>query len=186
MLDFDLYDFYENAKDKKIILSFKGTISQQILIDIGEIIKARSETQKWTKKIFSVFVELSQNIMHYSEERELDPVSGKDYGVGIVLFHETTDKYIVTSGNIAKEESGRTIKEKVEKLNLMDRSELKKYYNEAIRMPRPDNSNGAGLGLIEIARKSSGEVDCYTVPLDDNKVFMVMSTYFNKEALLEV
>jgi len=186
MLDFDLYDYYKSSRDKKIILSFKGIISQQLLIDVGEIIRARSETLKGTKKIFSVFIEMSQNIMHYSKEREVDPISGKDYGVGIVLFHESEDEFIVTSGNLTSIEQGLEIRSKIDMLSSMPKEDIKQYYSDTIRKPRDVEKKGAGLGLIEIVRKSGGKVFCETSPVDGGDAFVIISSYFEKEKIYEV
>jgi hypothetical protein len=183
MIDFDLYDYYKTSKDKKIILSFKGTISQQLLIDIGEIIKARSDTLKGTKRIFSVFIEMSQNVMYYSKERELDPLSGKEYGVGIVLFHETQEDFIVTSGNLAEKDKAEEIKQKVDELTQMDIFEVKECYKEIIRKPRKEGSKGAGLGLIDIVRKAEGLVECNVRNINKKESFLILSTRFKKEKI---
>lgn len=186
MLDFDLYDYYRSSKDKKIILSFKGTISQQLLIDIGEIIKARSDTLKGTKRIFSVFIEMSQNVMHYSKEREIDPISGNEYGVGIVLFHESDDEFIVTSGNVTDRDGAEKIKNKVQELTTMESEEVKKCYKEIIKKPRREGHKGAGLGLIDIVRKSEGLVDCEITPINENDSFLILSSRFKKERIYAV
>lgn len=50
MIDFDLYEYYRNNKDNNIILSFKGAVSQEILVEIGSMIRNKFTMQKDIKK----------------------------------------------------------------------------------------------------------------------------------------
>jgi hypothetical protein len=86
MLEFDLFNYYNQVKDHNILISFKGALSQEILVEMGDFIKNKISIDKKIKKIFAVFIELAQNIMHYSEEREI--VKGKSYGIGVITFTE--------------------------------------------------------------------------------------------------
>ncbi len=180
MLGFDLYKYYSNSKDHHIILTFKGALSQEILVEIGTIIKSKLIIDKQIKKIFAVFVEMAQNIMHYSDEREIDVNNSKEIGIGIILFTQDENKYLITSGNIVKNEKLNRIVNKIEFVNSHDSDGLKKAYNEQIRSPRESESKGAGLGFIEIARKSSGKINYIIDKVNDEKSFLVLTVSFDK------
>ena len=52
-------------------------------------------------------------------------------------------------------ENVERLKENLENLQQMDSKDLKKAYKQRLREGAPEGSKGAGLGFIEIARKSS-------------------------------
>jgi len=156
-----------NNKDNNIILSFKGAVSQEILVEIGSMIRNKFTMQKDIKKIFSVFVELSQNIMHYSAEREYSQKENSNVGVGIILFSEHQDYFYISSGNLIDNSLVDRIESKINKINSMSQDELKDYYQEQRRMPQEDGSKGAGLGFITMSMKSLNQLEYNFTELDD-------------------
>ena len=58
-----------------------------------------------------------------------------------------------------RQEDGQILMDKVVALAALDKVELKKVYKEQLRKPRDaEATSGAGLGLIDIARKASAPV----------------------------
>jgi len=180
LINFDLFEYYQLNKDRNIILTFKGAFSQEILVEIGDLLKKKFEVSKQIKKIFAVFVELSQNIMHYSAEVETIALDNKKLGVGIIIFTEDQKYFYITSGNLIKKNVGDRIKPKIDKVNTMNDEELKNYYSEQRRLPQEEGSKGAGLGFIDIARKSSGKIEYNIKELNDEHSFLILSVKFNK------
>jgi hypothetical protein len=64
----------------------------------------------------------------------------------------------------------------------MDKDQLKKFYQEKIREPLEKESKGAGLGLIEIARKSEvfQPLRYYFTTIDDCSCFFTLSVFVKK------
>jgi len=58
----------------------------------------------------------------------------------------------------------------------MDRSELKQYYKEKRRNETPESSKGAGLGFIELARKSVKPIEFDVQKIDDEFSFFSLKT----------
>ena len=176
----DLYDYYQSVKQNDIILSFKGALSQEILVEIGSIIRSKFAIDKSLKKIFAVFIELAQNIMHYSAEKEFSPIEEKEIGVGIIVFSENKDFYYLGSGNAVKNDKVKALTDRIDKVNLMTSEELKEYYQEQRRKPQAEGSKGAGLGFIDIARKSGHKIEYTTNEIDSESQFLVLHVKFNK------
>lgn len=82
----NLFQQYQDTKDHKILLSFKGAISQEVVTEFGSMIRSSLSAETNTKKIFAVFIELAQNIVRYSAEQESGP--DENSGVGIILLRE--------------------------------------------------------------------------------------------------
>ena len=176
----ELINFYTNSNNMNILLLFKGALSQETLIEIGNLInKQATGLRNEIRKAFSVFVELAQNIMNYSCEREF--IDGKEVGVGIIIFKEENDNYKIVSGNkIANNELNKLI-EKIDKINLADTIELKRLYKEQRKKPRTETMKSAGLGLIEIARKSNEKIEYTISEIDNESSFFEMNVSIIKE-----
>jgi hypothetical protein len=77
---------------------------------------------------------------------------------------------------VIKAENAELIKNRIDELNAMDKSALRKHYKEQIRGENANpNSKGAGIGLTEIARRSSAPIEYTFTPYDDGLVFFSMS-----------
>lgn len=65
-------DFFDVARKRHIIFFYVGYFSQHVVAAISETIKARLDVAgaagPTRRRIFSSFVEMSQNIMHYSSD----------------------------------------------------------------------------------------------------------------------
>ncbi len=65
-------DFWDAAHKRHIIFFYVGYFSQHVVGAIAEAIKVRLDTAgaagPTRRKIFSSFVEMSQNVMHYSAD----------------------------------------------------------------------------------------------------------------------
>jgi len=179
MTDLKMYDYYNLVKDKSIILFFKGAISQELLVDIGSLIKNQISISKQLKKVFSVFIELTQNIMHYSQERIQS--NDKDVGVGLVVITESNGNYSVYSGNKIGIEKSKIITQRIDFINTKTVEELKEMYKVASRREPPAGSKGAGLGLIDIARKSGNQIKYDTLPLNNESNFLIVQANISEE-----
>ena len=174
----EMFDFYKKIDELNILLLFKGALSQETLIEMGESINNQgSEYKKEIRISFAVFIELAQNIMNYSAEREL--INGKDVGVGICVFREATDGYHVISGNRIKKEISKSISDKLDIINAADADLLKQMYKEQRKNTR-QNTNSAGLGLMDIARKSGSNIEYYITDIDDATSFLEMNIKITK------
>ncbi len=176
----ELFGFYNRIINKfNILLLFKGALSQEILIEMGDLINNHaSDFPDKIRRCFSVFVEMAQNIMNYSAERE--QIEGREFGVGIILFMEEPEYYSILAGNKIDKTRIKEITDRLELINKSDELELKKMYKTQRRMPREDDSKGAGLGLIDIARKSTDGIEYTFDDIDSETTFMELTVKIKK------
>jgi hypothetical protein len=62
----------------------------------------------------------------------------------------------------------------------MDKRELKEHYREVISEERQPGQVGAGLGLIDIARKSENQLEYEFSDINDDKSFFTLTVKFEK------
>ncbi len=179
MAEVDFLKHYFNTKSDNVLLEFNGALSQDLLVRIGDVIVKKVSAGKLIKTIFSVFVELAQNIMHYSAEKER--IKGKEIGVGIILFSEDEKWFNIFSGNKIENTKVNKLTDHLNNINSMKEPELKKFYKKRLRDVKESDSKGAGLGLIDIVRKSKSIIDYEILPIDDDCSFLKINVKVKKE-----
>jgi len=162
------------------VFCYNGYMTEELLTSIGEVLKTKLQTDNIDKKkirsVFHFFVEQVQNIIRYSAEFEDSIESPCEFRYGLVVVGKRDDTYFVTCANLINNDSVPQLKSTLDKINRMDEVELKKLYKEMLRSEAPEQSKGAGVGFIDIARKASKfEYDFITV--DDTSSFFSLTSY---------
>ncbi|TYL46780.1 biofilm regulation protein kinase SiaB [Marinomonas sp. IMCC 4694] len=151
----DLYELRERFEADTILLCFNGPISRSLIEEIGHALKNYLKSEQLSPAsaldVFAAYIELTQNIRHYATASSLP---GADTATVIVSHYQGC--YRVAAGNIVKLDDGNQLVARIESLAKMDKVELKAAYKAQLRKPRDESAvTGAGLGLIDMARKSS-------------------------------
>ncbi len=162
----NLYDV-KNSMDKEgIILSYNGPINQDIIEGLSSVVKEKLKFENLsmttTMKIFSVFIEQVQNILFYSVNPNGSSNSSEDKTLknGVTIIGKTIDNhFFILSGNEVAEHQKVRLESKLEKINGLDKDALQKLYKEARKVESAEFSKGAGLGFLEMARKSSKPIE---------------------------
>jgi hypothetical protein len=168
-----LRDFFSA---ERILICFNGPISRTLISEIGlalkEHIQSTRQCMSSAMDVFSAYIEMSQNIRHYSSARGY----GEPEATATVVIAESAQgSYVVSAGNVVEHADGQRLLERVSQLALLDKAELKSLYKEQLRRPRDEQqSSGAGLGLIEIARKTTAPLECSLDPLDAGRAFFTL------------
>ena len=175
----DLHDIYHNIKNDKIVFCYCGPISQATIEGIGNTLRLDLEIEDTkmniSQSIFSVFIEQMQNILNYSAEKiskytEIE----KELRVGVLVICQEIDDFYIYCGNKIYCEDIEKIKYKIDELKCLDKGQLKNLYKERRKNETLEGSKGAGLGLIEMARKSQKPIEYSFKKLDDKFAFFTI------------
>ncbi|MBF0565834.1 MAG: hypothetical protein HQK89_11370 [Nitrospirae bacterium] len=181
-----LLDLKNYLDGKGVFLYFNGRISHDLLIQLGDTLKQelkREEVESNTiVKVFSMFIEQMQNVVRYSAPGETNvPPAPAHFQVGVVSVGYDGNYYFVASGNRVPATDVNRIREKLEKIRSMDKDQLKVYYKEMRKKDIPEDSVGAGLGFIEMARKADKPLEFEFSELNDRESFFSLITLINRE-----
>ncbi len=181
-LDF-VYDFYVKMKKNKINLAYEGEITHQITKAFTSLTENHmsidNDPNSVQKKVFHVMVECLQNISKHAENRN-DVITSKD-GRGIFLVSKDDEEYNITTGNIVKTNKVNDLKRMLENINNLDKDGLKQLYKQQMREGRLSPKGGAGLGFIDIARKTGEKLIYSFLEIDDNSSFFVLTSTVSRE-----
>lgn len=175
------YNIYKNYKlfDKNIYLSYKGPVDKHILGVISDYIrKIIGKNPAASRKIYSIFIELAQNISYYSAEAN-SLIEERETGIGTIIIAEYDDCYAFITGNAVDNANIVPLLEKCEIINSLDRSELRRYRNMERQRPFGVN-DGAHIGLIQVALTSNNPLDVEVTPISDDTSFFSIAVTVNK------
>lgn len=175
----DVYNFYKRMEDEHIILSFKGVFTEDLLTSILHIIEGKMEMMgietKKKKRVFNVLVESFQNLYHHIEEMGYENERGEqDRSVMIIVKFENNN-FTITTGNFMRIERISELREKLDMVNALNNEALRKLYRSKLESDGRTEKGTAGLGLIDIARKSKNKLDYEFIDVTGSIGFFCLS-----------
>lgn len=169
----DYSQVYREMQDENFILSYKGQVGFVQINSLLRIIEDRLETAeqnpKTRKKVYNIATECYQNLSHHVEKH-----SGEIGNKGLAVFEAYEDKYIIATGNYVVRENEQKIREKIDYINSLTKEELREYYKQLLAEGFSEKGT-AGLGFVDIARKSEGNLRYDFSPLDEKWAFFIFT-----------
>lgn len=170
-MDKNLLELQSTLRNNGILISFSGRFSQGIIEELGDAIRRHMEAEDRPKNdihsVFGIFIEQTQNIKNYTSKKMHTETYGTIADSGIVSIGKSDSVYFIWSGNIIENCDRQGLQDKLDKLSTLDKTELKKLYKDKIREYQDPEAYGAGIGLIDIARKASSPIEYSIEKLDD-------------------
>lgn len=182
MLARETYDFKQAMTQQGAFFCYSGYVTEPILSGIGQALKRKLELEQTdTKKmrnVFAIFVEQMQNIIRYSAEREPPGDGDEDMNLryGVVLIGVEGGDFWVTCGNLIERSDVERLRSRLGELQTSDRDKLKALYKEKLRAEVEATSKGAGIGFVEIARRSTKIIDFDFLDVDDRHSFFCLKS----------
>ncbi len=177
-----VYDFFMKMKENNISFAYEGEISHEITKAFSSLaeshIAINNETTVLQKKVFHVMVETLQNISKHSGEK-FNLNSAID-GQGIFLISKSDTEYTITTGNAISVEELPQLKSELDNINTSNKSSLKELYKEKIKSGRLSNKGGAGLGFIDIARKTEEQLIYSFLDINEKKTYFVLTSTISR------
>jgi len=172
---FNFKKYSQLLKEYNVNVLYSGPIWAGGIDGMAEMLQRRLDFDDLplsaSQSVFSVFVEQMNNMLMYSAEKELfESSSGKnkETSIGIFILGIQGKKYFIQTRNVVSENNMEILKERIDLLNTMDKKELRQYFKEQAKAENENpESKGAGLGLIEIARRASSGIEYEFSPFSE-------------------
>ena len=162
---------FNELKDDDLSFIYLGRFDNSVLGMATELWKGymakSSDSEGQKNKVSFLMIESFQNILRYGlSGRPEDETSGE-----IFVVRRRNRSYYITSGNYVDNAKISNIKEKLERVNSMNADELKQIFVETLTNKQLSKEGGAGLGFVEMIRKTKEKLDFKFVPIDDKRSF---------------
>ena len=146
-----------------IILAFKGDVTEELLDSVFRIMESRLEDSpaelRLKKKVNNILVECLQNVYHHMEGFSEDEISSEHTGSAMFVICQAGDNsFRIITGNHMLNSNIEKLKDKIDSINAMTQEELKAHYLERLKSASFSEKGGAGLGMIDMARKSGNKL----------------------------
>ncbi len=179
----NVFRFYKLMRSNEISLVYEGEITHDItkaFTSLTETAMDKDEESNSTqRKVFHVMVECLQNISKHAEE--VDVGGKRKEKRGVFLIHKDESQYGVTTGNVISNNNIEKLKGQLDLVNSLDRDGIKKLHKEQIRGTRLSSKQGAGLGFIDIAKKTGNPLAYEFLEIDKEKSFFILTSKIERK-----
>lgn len=162
-------EIYNNLKNDNLSFIYQGHFSDDItdlVIDLSESYISESKISKLRKKISFLMVECFQNIIRHGDIPE-NTIEEK-LANGFFMTRNIGDTQFISSANVIENSNVSSLRDKLLQVNNLDKEQLKQLYFLVLNKQQMSVKGGAGLGLIEMARKSGQKLDFDFLPLTND------------------
>ena len=171
---------FDSMSKNKLLYIYRGHFTPEITDNIISIaqqtIEVSPESPQVRKRIITILVECLQNILRHqlpAKTQELLPAAER---LGTLVMQKKDSVFQITSGNMVETAFVPALQQLLEKINSFSKEELKQQYVEALNNSIANDRGGAGLGLIDIARKSNTGLSYKFQPIDSKYTFFSLHT----------
>ncbi len=174
-----IYQIHNSMVNNKIILVYEGEVNQEITKAFTSLTQRNLDEDEATsvpikKRVYHVMVECLQNICKHSDNVESgEPVN---FGNGLFIVSKSTDGFNIITGNPVANTKIDEIATMLNKINNMNEEEIKAYYKQKIMESRISEKGGAGLGFIDIVKKTGNKIEFHFEKINDNTSFFIVKT----------
>jgi hypothetical protein len=173
------FNFKHLKEPSDIILFYQGrfdTKSTKSVLHLAERnIDSMLEDPAIKRKVSNVLVECLQNVIKHGERIE-DPDPSKR-NTPVLMIGREDQHYIIASGNAMFTKNIDSLKTRIDNINNLDKEGLKDLYKQIMRNNDVSEKGGAGLGLVDMARKSGGQLDYHFDTIDQQFTFFTLVNF---------
>ncbi len=175
-----VYNFHQTVRPLDVKLIYEGEINHDIMKVFTTLTEKglKAEEFKGQKKVFNVMVECLQNISKHSDC--IEGMKQDNIGQGIFLISNNEYELNIVTGNTIKNEKKAFLTDKLNHINTLNTDELRSYYKKTLKDSEISHVGGAGLGFIDIARKTKNKLSFNFHPINENYSFFILSAKISK------
>jgi hypothetical protein len=160
--------------DNELLLAYRDQVTEetvQQLLSITELKLAQAgEEKKLRKRIFNILVECLQNIVNHSAKGK-----NEEELASLLLLGKRFDYFFIVTGNRIDNSKVEPLKKRIEEINSWNHEEMRDIFSDKLDKSEFSEKGGAGLGLIDIYRKSGRQIEYEFDPVDENTSFVSLN-----------
>jgi hypothetical protein len=157
--------------EHELILAYRDHISEetiQQLLSITELKLVQSVGEKkLRKRVFHILVECLQNVVNHSAEKE-----SEDEVPSILLLGRHNNEFFIITGNQIENDQIDKLRQKIDEINSWNHDDMRDIYSKKLDRSEYSAKGGAGLGLIDIYKRSRNKLKYQIESIDDQISFL--------------
>jgi len=163
-----------------ILFAYEGPFFIDMLTTLGHHLKTLTLNNAFIqKKLFRVYIELTQNVANYAERYIHTQNKVKRIGIGEVWVKEDENQYYLTTRNLVQQKDANILSQRCEIINNTDFRDLRALKRE-LRKSSADHKLGARIGLVQARLISNNPLDYIILQENRNYSYFKLTVKFSK------
>jgi hypothetical protein len=169
-------DLTRRIRDKmmkeRLMFAYRGDVTDENSIYLLSLLEKEMEDSEFgflgRKRLFLFVLESLQNVSRHTSLDEYADMS-------LVVYSKTDKGYTVTTGNVIPSAISISLKERLDQINSLDPKEIREIYRQMLNAAQFSEKGGAGLGLLEMAKRTGNKLDYDFASLDKDYSYFILS-----------
>jgi hypothetical protein len=175
-----IYDnFISNGINLMYIGKFNHNIIKMFSAMAEDDMKNGSVDLGTKKRVYHTMVEILQNMNRHSDEI----AEASHVGRGLFMIGKKKENYFIITSNKVKNSNIKTLKDSIELINESTLEQLNELYTNQLRFGKITEKGGAGLGLLDIARKTSKALQFNFLPINKYYSYFILKVVVDRRKL---
>jgi hypothetical protein len=170
----NIYSMYQLMMERKLIIIYQGLFDQEIIKSMIAMTEKKliqdNVDEGLRRRLFNIMVEGLQNICKHQHKIELP-----DY-TPFLMIGAGDNCYNMSTGNLIDNLKISLVDDKLNHINSLSKEELKEHYKEARLKSVISEVGGAGLGFIDMARKSGNKLEYKFYDVSPEQSYFILYT----------
>ena len=158
--------------EDRLMFVYRGVVTSQNSEALLMLLEKEMEHSEFgftgRKRLFMFVLESLQNVSRHMN-------SSEHAGMSLVVYSKNESGYTVTTGNVISSRDEPELKRQLVLLNSLEAKEIRSLYRERLNSGILSDKGGAGLGLIEIAKKTGNRLDFDFIRISDELIYFILS-----------
>jgi hypothetical protein len=160
----------DTMMNERLMFVYRGVITSDNSIPLLMLLETEMKDSEFAslgrRRLFIFVLESLQNVSRHTE---------KYSDMSLVAYSKTNKGYTVTTANVVPSALGVVLGERLERINNLDPRQIREVYRQMLTVAELSDKGGAGLGLIEMAKRTGNKLDYDFVALDKDYTYFVLS-----------
>ena len=175
---------YSHLLAREIIIAYDGDVTHQVMKAFTSLIEEKleneSEDESIIRKLYHILVECLQNINRHAEGIFEENAQHEYPGRGALLVSRTDKHYRVITANIILKKRVSELQSFLEKINHLSDEALTELYKEKLTDGKLSSKGGAGLGFVDIRRKTANPLEFHFIENDAETSFFLLNVKISR------
>ncbi|NLN30775.1 MAG: hypothetical protein GX158_06005 [Bacteroidales bacterium] len=168
----------DEMQKEELKFAYRGLVTLENSVPLIMLIEREMETAEYgpvaRKRLFMFVVESLQNVAKHGDDAETS-------GMSLILYSKISGGYSVTTGNVISSDNVDDLRKRLDEINRLAPDEIRSVYRRMLTDSSLSSKGGAGLGLIEMAKKTGNRLDYDFRRLNDRQHYFMLNKTVDSE-----
>lgn len=178
-----VWDTFRDISRNEPILVYEGVVTHQVMKAFSEMVQEQMEKNREPenvqRRLYHIMVESLQNINRHAESGQ-SPATNYPGRGAVILVRKPQDYELITVNRIRRHQV-EELKGLMDEIHPLDKEQLGELYKKQMLESSLSEKGGAGLGLIDIMRKTGSRMTCdFLDTKDDDDAFLIFNVKLSR------